>query len=85
MLYLITRRHDIPRIEEHAADPFPMRNALVSVGYETRDELFWREGLTPCTACGGRIWPRFSCEAELKAAQVCHVCYLKMKRERMAA
>lgn len=85
MLYLISPHGSIPRIEEHAEDPFPIRDTLVSIGYATREELFWREGLTPCSDCEGPIWPRFSCEAELKALQVCHVCLLKRMSLRRAA
>lgn len=85
MLYLISPHGSIPRIIESAVDPFPIRDALVSIGYETREELFWREGLTECVDCHERIWPRFSCEAELKAAQICHTCWIKRKRERRAA
>lgn len=84
-LYLISPHGSIPRIEEHAEDPFPIRDTLVSIGYATREELFWREGLTQCVDCKGRIWPKFACEAELKALQVCHVCWCKRKAARKAA
>lgn len=85
MLYLITRPGQLPHPEQHDFDPFPIRDTLVSIGYATREELFWREGLTECVDCHGPIWPRFSCEAELKAAQVCHVCLVKRKSLRRAA
>lgn len=85
MLYLITRPHDIPRIEEHAADPFPLRDTLVSIGYETREQLLWSEGLTMCVDCQGRIWAKFSCEAELKAAQICNTCRIRRTFRRRAA
>lgn len=79
MFYLITPHGQLPHPIESGVDPFPVRNTLVSRGYETMDDLRWNEGLMPCVDCGGRIWPQFSCREELMREQICHACWCRRK------